>query len=150
MKLSEIKLNPKNPRFIKDANFKKLCDSIRDFPKMMELRPIVVDADGMILGGNMRFRALKELGFKDIPDEWVKSAADLTEEEKKRFIIEDNVAFGEWDYDTLAAEFEISDLVAWGIDPEELGINVDGGEGETAPGPPQTITCPECGHSWER
>lgn len=148
MKLSSLKLNPKNPRLIKDAKFKKLCDSIRDFPKMMELRPIVVDADRMILGGNMRFRALKELGFKDIPDEWVKAADSLTEEEKKRFTIEDNVAFGEWDFDILAAEFEISDLAAWGIEPEELGISVDGVAGE--PKSLNSITCPECGHSWER
>lgn len=147
MKLSSLKLNPKNPRLIKDAKFKKLCDSIRDFPKMMELRPIVIDADGMILGGNMRFRALKELGFKDVPDEWVKAADSLTEEEKKRFIIEDNVPFGEWDYDILAADFEISELVAWGMEPEELGINL--GPEEPVDAEPQIDKAEELNKVWK-
>ena len=102
MKLSEIHINPSNPRLIKDDRFKKLVKSIEEFPKMMELRPIVVDTDGMILGGNMRFKALQELKYKDIPDAWVKRGDDLTDDEKRRFIIEDNVPFGEWDWNTKA------------------------------------------------
>lgn len=91
MKLKEIKPNKANPRIIKDYKFKKLCNSISEFPKMMELRPIVVDTDGTILGGNMRYKALQELGYKEIPDNWVKRASELTDQEKQRFIIEDNV-----------------------------------------------------------
>ena len=116
MKISSIHPNPKNPRIIKDDRFKKLVKSIQEFPKMMELRPIIVDNDGMILGGNMRFKALQELKYKDIPDEWVKRAETLTEEEKQRFIIEDNVPFGEWDWDMLANEWDQDKLVEWGIE----------------------------------
>ena len=102
MKLSEIYINPSNPRIIKDDRFKKLVKSIEEFPKMMALRPIIIDADGMILGGNMRFKALKELKYKDIPDEWVKRASELTDEEKQRFIVADNIGFGEYDWDAIS------------------------------------------------
>lgn len=83
---------------------------------MMALRPIVIDLDGTILGGNMRFRALLELGYKEIPDAWVKRASDLTDDEKQRFIIEDNVGFGDWDWDKLANEWEQEKLDEWGLD----------------------------------
>lgn len=116
MKLSAIKPNLDNPRLIKDEKFKKLVQSINDFPKMMELRPIIIDDDNIILGGNMRYRALQELKMKDIPDEWVKKASDLTDEEKKQFIIKDNVGFGEWNYDQLANEWNAEDLDRWGLD----------------------------------
>lgn len=82
---------------------------------MMELRPIVVDGDDMILGGNMRFKALKELGYKDVPDEWIKRADELTEDEKRRFIIEDNVPFGEWDMEVLS-EWDSGLLNDWGVE----------------------------------
>ena len=97
MKVSELKPNPNNPRVLKDDKFNKLVKSITEFPKMMSIRPIVVDQDNMILGGNMRLRAIQSIGMKEIPDTWVKRADELTEEEKKRFIISDNVGFGEWD-----------------------------------------------------
>lgn len=116
IKLSSIKPNDGNPRHIKDAKFDKLKASIKDFPAMMELRPIIVDAENVILGGNMRYRALKALGYKEIPDEWVKRADQLTEEEKRRFIISDNVGFGEWDWDILANDWEPLELSAWGLD----------------------------------
>lgn len=116
MKLSEIRPNPNNPRIIRDERFAKLKNSIEQFPKMMHLRPIVVDASGVILGGNMRLRALQDLGYKEIPDEWVKRADDLTEEEKQRFIIADNVGFGEWEWETLANEWDAGDLETWGLD----------------------------------
>ena len=116
MKLSELHINPDNPRIIKDDKFKKLVKSISEFPKMMELRPIVTDEDSMILGGNMRFKALQELKYKDIPDDWVKKASELTEEEKQRFIIEDNVPFGEWDWETLANEWDQEQLIEWGLE----------------------------------
>jgi len=123
MRLSEIKVNPSNPRLIKDDRFKKLCNSIKDFPKMMTLRPIVIDTNGVILGGNMRFKALKELGYKEVPDEWVKRADELTDEEKQRFIIEDNVPFGEWDWDMLANEWDHEQLAEWGLEIPDFALN---------------------------
>lgn len=116
MKVSQLKLNPKNPRLIKDDKFRKLVRSIQEFPKMMSLRPIVIDDDNLVLGGNMRLRAIKELGMKEIPDDWVKKASELSDEEKRRFIIEDNVEFGEFDFDILANEWDENELVDWGID----------------------------------
>ena len=116
MKLKDIKPNPNNPRVLRDDKFQKLKQSIKEFPKMLSLRPMVIDENNVVLGGNMRLRALQELGFTDIEDAWVKRSIDLTEEEKKRFIIADNVAFGEWDWDTLANDWDVADLEAWGLD----------------------------------
>jgi DNA modification methylase len=116
MKLKDIKPNPNNPRVLRDDKFQKLKQSITEFPKMLSLRPMVIDENNVVLGGNMRLRALQELGFTDIDEAWVKRSSDLTEEEKKRFIIADNVAFGEWDWDTLANDWEVVDLEAWGLD----------------------------------
>jgi ParB-like chromosome segregation protein Spo0J len=116
MKLKDIKPNPNNPRVLRDDKFQKLKQSITEFPKMLSLRPMVIDENNVVLGGNMRLRALQELGFNDIDEAWVKRSSDLTEEEKKRFIIADNVAFGEWDWDTLANDWDVVDLEAWGLD----------------------------------
>jgi hypothetical protein len=116
IKLSTIKSNPNNPRVIKDDKFAKLVNSIKEFPKMMELRPMVVNSDMVVLGGNMRLKALKEAGYKEVPDEWVKSAESLTDEEQRRFIIADNVGFGEHDWDMLANEWDAVELEAWGLD----------------------------------
>lgn len=116
IKISKIKNNPNNPRLIKDDKFIKLCNSIKQFPKMMELRPIVVDEQGVIQGGNMRFKALLELGYKELPDTWVKYANDFTPDEFKQFIIKDNVGFGEWDWDIIANEWDTSELEEWGLD----------------------------------
>ena len=116
MKLKDIKPNPNNPRVLRDDKFQKLKQSIKEFPKMLSLRPMVIDENNVVLGGNMRLRALQELGFTDIDEAWVKRSSDLTEDEKKRFIIADNVAFGEWDWDTLANDWEVVDLEAWGLD----------------------------------
>lgn len=118
MLLSQIRINPNNPRIIKDYKFKKLCDSIREFPKMMELRPMVIDEHGVVLGGNMRLKALKFLGYTDIPDAWVKSAKDLTETEIKKFIILDNASFGEWDLDLLLQDWTKDELSDMGLDLE--------------------------------
>jgi hypothetical protein len=112
-KLSEIKSNPNNPRIIKDDKFRKLVNSIQEFPKMLEIRPIVVNADMIVLGGNMRLKACKEAGLKEVP---VIFADDLTEDEQKQFIIKDNVGFGEWDWDMLANEWEPELLESWGLD----------------------------------
>lgn len=116
MKLSDIKINPKNPRIIKDDRFKKLVKSVEEFPKMMKLRPIVIDEQGMVLGGNMRLKVLQHLKFKEIPDEWVKRADELTEDEKQRFIVSDNVGFGDWDWDELANEWDAVKLEEWGLE----------------------------------
>jgi len=116
MRLKDIKPNPNNPRVLRDDKFQKLKQSITEFPKMMSLRPMVVDSDGIILGGNIRYRALQDLGFKEIPNDWVKRAEELTEDEKKRFIIADNVGFGDWDWDALANDWDVVDLEAWGLE----------------------------------
>jgi ParB-like chromosome segregation protein Spo0J len=113
VKLSEVKSNPNNPRIIKDDKFSKLVKSIKEFPKMLEIRPIVVNADMIVLGGNMRLKACKEAGLKEVP---VIFADDLTEEEQKQFIIKDNVGFGEWDWDMIANEWEPELLESWGLD----------------------------------
>ena len=122
MKLSKIKSNPNNPRIIKDEKFKKLCESIKALPKMMELRPIVVDENFIVQGGNMRLKALNELGYKDIPDEWVKQAKDFSEDELKEFIIKDNVGFGEWDWDDLANNWDVEKLEEWGLDIPDFAV----------------------------
>lgn len=116
MKLSQIKPNPNNPRLIKDERFEKLCKSIQEAPKFMALRPIIIDGEGMILGGNMRYKALLHLGYKEVPDTWVKRADDLTEEERRRFIISDNVGFGDWDWEGVANEWDVEELADWGLD----------------------------------
>jgi len=116
IKLTTIKSNPNNPRVIRDEKFKKLVKSIEEFPKMMALRPMVVNEDMVVLGGNMRLKALKELGYKEVPDEWIKSAKDLTEDEIRRFIIADNVGFGEHDWEMLANEWDVEELSDWGLD----------------------------------
>ena len=143
MKLSDIHPNPNNPRLIKDERFKKLCRSITDFPKMMELRPIIIDQSGMILGGNMRYRVLLESGLKEIPDNWVKVADQLTEDEKKRFIIEDNVQFGEWDTDKLTNEWDNITLADWGMNLYEF---LNEKEKETPGNGEKEMKCPECGY----
>jgi DNA modification methylase len=114
--IAHIKTNPNNPRIIKDDKYAKLVESIRTFPKMLEIRPIVVNADMIVLGGNMRLRACKEAGLKKIP---VIMADDLTPEQQREFIIKDNVGFGEWDWEMLANEWEAEELDRWGLDVPE-------------------------------
>ena len=124
VKINEVKPNPKNPRLIKDDKFKKLVKSIQEFPDMLNKRPLIVftDVDGkyVVLGGNMRLKACKEIGLKEIPiilaDEW-------TEEQKAEFLIKDNVGFGEWDWDSLANEWDAEKLDEWGLDlPLDLSV----------------------------
>ena len=112
VKISEVKVNPNNPRLIKDDKFKKLVQSVKDFPEMLNIRPIVVNKDMIILGGNMRYKACKEAGLKEIPI----IITDLTEEQQKEFLIKDNVSGGEWDWDILANEWNTDDLENWGLD----------------------------------
>ena len=124
MNIKQIKTNTNNPRGIKGDKFKKLVQSIKDFPEMLKLRPIVIDEDNIVLGGNMRLRACTEAGLTDVP---VKIAKGLTEEQKKEFIVKDNVGFGEWDWDILANEWDNVLLKDWGMDvwqPDEaMGLD---------------------------
>ena len=147
MKLSEIKSNPNNPRVIKDDKFKKLVKSINEFPKMMSLRPMVINSDNIVLGGNMRLKALKELGYKEIPNEWVKRAEELTEDEQRRFIIADNVGFGDHDWEILANEWDADELEDWGlelggfdVDADELSDDFSLPDGDKEPFQQQTYT----------
>jgi DNA modification methylase len=121
MNINEIKPNPNNPRIIKDDKFKKLVKSIQDFPQMLELRPIVIDENNIVLGGNMRLKACIEAGLTDVP---VKQAKELTEKQKKEFIVKDNVGYGEWDWDDLANNWDVEDLTEWGLDIPNFDANV--------------------------
>lgn len=119
VKIASVKANASNPRVIKNEKFKKLVKSIKEFPDMLKLRPIVVDDKMIILGGNMRHRASVEAGLKEIP---IIKASDLTEEQQQEFIIKDNASFGDWNWDVLANEWDNTKLNEWGIDvwvPEE-------------------------------
>lgn len=111
--IGDIKPNPNNPRIIKDEKFRKLVQSIKDFPEMLNLRPVVVNSDMVVLGGNMRLKACQAAGIKDVP---VILASDLSEAQQREFIIKDNVGFGEWEWETLANEWDTEELAAWGLD----------------------------------
>ncbi len=131
MKLSEIRANPNNPRLIKDEKFAKLVESIRTFPEMLKLRPIVVNDDKIVLGGNMRLKACKEAGLKTVP---VIKASELTEEQQREFIIKDNVGFGEWDWEMLANGWDAEKLEEWGVEVPGFDIDADKlGDGFTLP-----------------
>ena len=119
VKVSELKSNPNNPRLIKDDKFRKLVKSIQDFPEMLEARPIVVNKEMIVLGGNMRLKALQEAQVKEVTID----VRDWTEEQQKEFIIKDNVGFGTWDWDTLANEWDNVKLEEWGLDI--IGFNTD-------------------------
>ena len=139
MLINEIITNSNNPRICRDAKFKLLVKSIREFPEILNLRPIVIDENNIILGGNQRYRACIEAGLTDVP---VIHANNLTEEQKKQFIVRDNVSTGDWDFDLLANEWSIQDLDNWGLDIpafanndiEEPKDNAKGGK-----------SCPNCG-----
>jgi len=120
VKISEVKNNPNNPRVIKDDKFEKLVRSIKEFPKMLEIRPIVVNDDMIVLGGNMRLKACKEAGLKEVP---IIKASDLTEEEQKQFIIKDNVSGGEWDWEMLSNEWDVEQLEDWGLDVPDFEVD---------------------------
>lgn len=111
--ISKVRSNPNNPRIIKDDKFEKLVKSIKEFPKMLEIRPIVVNDEMIVLGGNMRLKACQEAGIKEIP---IIKVSDLTEEQQKEFIIKDNVGFGEWDWNDLANNWDSDKLSEWGLD----------------------------------
>jgi DNA modification methylase len=125
--IGKIKANPNNPRTIKDDKFFKLVQSLKDLPEMAKVRPVVVNQDMVVLGGNMRLKAMKEAGWKDVPVEIV----DWDEDKQRQFIIKDNVGFGEWDWEMLANQWDAEQLDDWGLDipafddPKELGAEED-------------------------
>ena len=113
IKLYKIKSNPDNPRLIKDDKFHKLVKSIKEFPEMLKIRPIVVNEEMVVLGGNMRLKACKEAGLKEV---YILKADELTEQQQREFIVKDNVGFGEWDWDALGNEWNSVQLEDWGMD----------------------------------
>jgi ParB-like chromosome segregation protein Spo0J len=149
--ISRLKANPSNPRVLRDDKFMKLKNSIRDFPDMLNKRPIVAvtDTDGklMVLGGNMRLRACQDLGMKEVPvilaDEW-------TEEQRREFIIKDNVGFGEWDWYKLANEWDAAQLSEWGLDVPKMDFEPVGMDEQPRLDEKTPITCPKCGHEFTR
>jgi hypothetical protein len=141
-KISDVKVNPNNPRLIKDDKFAKLVQSIKDLPQMLAIRPIVVNTDMVVLGGNMRLKACKEAGLKEVP---IIIADNLTEEQQREFLIKDNVSGGEWDW-ALLQEWDTQELDKWGLDvPEFAGIEIGRDEftlpdGDKAPFQQMTFT----------
>jgi len=124
--ITEVKPNGSNPRIIKDPKFKQLVQSIQEFPEMLELRPIIVNSDMVILGGNMRYKACMDAGIKEIP---IMIADSLDEAKQKEFIVKDNVGFGEWDWDIVNSEWDASNLEEWGLDlPEYTDTEVEAEE----------------------
>ena len=142
-----IKPNPKNPRTISADKFEKLKKSIQDFPAMLKLRPLVVDEKNIVLGGNMRLKALQELGYKKV---WVERADKLTKEQKKEFITKDNIGYGEWDWDVLVKDWDVKELEGWGLDfIEEIDFdNIESNELRQSAAQSKEVTCPECGHKF--
>jgi hypothetical protein len=136
MKIKDLKLNKNNPRFIRDESFEKLKKSINDFPQMLALKPIIIDENNVILCGNMRYRALKELGETDCH---VVVAEGLTEEQKKELLIKDNLSMGEWDYEILGNFWDADKLIEWGLEipsyasPDEYGDEFTLPDGDKAP-----------------
>jgi len=119
--ISKIKLNPNNPRLIKDDKFAKLVQSIKEFPEMLDIRPIVVNEDMIILGGNMRFKACKEAGLNEVP---VMKVIGLSEEKQREFLIKDNISGGEWDWSILE-NWNSDELENWGLDVPSFAVDVD-------------------------
>ena len=142
VKISEVKPNPNNPRLIKDDKFKKLVKSIQDFPDMLNVRPIVVNKDMIVLGGNMRLKAIKEAGHTEVAIEIV----DWTEDQQKQFIVKDNASFGEWDWSDLANNWDSEELTDWGVDiigfsnVEDLGEDFSLPNGDKSPFQQMTFT----------
>lgn len=120
--ISKIKNNPNNPRLVKDDKFDKLVKSIKTFPEMLKIRPIVVNKDFIVLGGNMRLKACREAGLKEIP---IIQASQLTEDQQREFIIKDNVGFGEWDWEMISAEWDVDKVEEWGLDSIGFEINTE-------------------------
>jgi ParB-like chromosome segregation protein Spo0J len=150
VKVAAIKSNPKNPRLIKDDKFKKLVKSIKEFPEMETVRPIVVNKDMVILGGNMRYKAMIECGYKEVNVEVV----DWSEQKQNEFIIKDNVGFGEWEWEMVANEWDEIELKDWGLDLPVFKNDIDfdnitSNEDRNIDKPSKSVTCPKCLNKFE-
>lgn len=122
MSVVDLNINDANPRNIDDVKFAKLVKSVKNFPKMLEVRPIVIDENNVILGGNMRFRACVEAGLKEVP---ILQVQDFSEEQKQEFIMKDNISFGKWDWELLSETFDAYQLDEWALDLDPKMFNVD-------------------------
>jgi hypothetical protein len=122
VKIGEVKVNPNNPRLIRDDKFAKLVQSIKDLPQMLDIRPIVVNTDMVVLGGNMRLKACKEAGLKEVP---IIIADNLTEDQQREFLIKDNVSGGEWDWTIIQSEWNAEQLSEWGLDVWQPNNNIN-------------------------
>lgn len=146
VKVGEIKPNPNNPRIVKDDKFRKLVKSIEEFPEMLSIRPIVVNNDMIVLGGNMRLRAIKEAGLKEVP---IIKASSLTEEQQKEFIIKDNLGYGEWDWEMIANEWDANELLEWGLDIPDFKVENEVEDETLIDGELKTENqCPKCGYEF--
>jgi hypothetical protein len=153
VKLSEIRMNERNPRKISPDQLEKLKESLKRDPEFMDLRPIVVDGDGVVMGGNQRYKGLLELGYTEVPDSWVVRADNLSPEKLKRFILVDNAPdgmSGEWDFELLAEDWEMPELGDLGFDLESMGVDgepEDIGDADTDDNSSKNglISCPKCG-----
>ena len=141
--IQKIKPNDENPRFISDAKFKKLIKSIKEFPEMLETRPLVVDENFVVLGGNMRLKALKSAGVFEVPIHQVKG---WTDDQKKEFIIKDNLGYGEWDWDIVANEWDVQKLKDWGMDLPEFPNSVNDNENQDEVDEKDKKRCDHCGN----
>ena len=151
IEINKLTSHSNNPRVIKDEQFKKLCKSIQDNKDYFETRPILVNKELIIFAGNMRWRAAKEVGMTEVPV----SIMDISENRQKELMIRDNRENGEWDFDLLANNFEIDDLLEWGFDEKDLKIddidfgNINGNENRKTSDRKQNVTCPDCGKMFE-
>lgn len=144
--IADIKENPDNPRLIRDDKFKKLVQSLKDFPEMAEVREIVVNTGNVVLGGNMRLRAMKEAGWAEVPVRVV----DWPEDKQKEFVIKDNASYGEWDWDIVANQYELEELESWSVElPKVMTQDFDDNSDREASNDPMKVTCPECQHVFE-
>jgi hypothetical protein len=143
MNINEIKPNPNNPRIIKDDKFKKLVKSIQESPKLLEAKPLIIDENNLILGGNQRYRACLELGIQDIP---VIKMPNLSEREKQKLLVIDNTHYGMWDMDMLANDnWQLEDLSEWGVNVDFLVPSND--EPKSIDNTKKGKVCPNCGIS---
>ena len=140
--LAQIKPNRHNPRIVNKAKFEKLKQSIKELPEMLELRPIILNADNVILGGNMRYKALIELGYKEVP---VIRAEELTERQAQEFLIKDNLSYGDWDFDILANEWDSVALEDWGLDVWQNEDDILAHEEQKETKEDDKVVCALCG-----